>query len=536
MRSLFRRPIWLAAAALAAVACGGGEGGAAGGQADLPFSGGGKVAGSDVEEWSLLSVPREGGTVEARAADDPGRVLWTGATELPAARSIHLLEGPLLVLRTPGGTVHRYDPRSDELTRVGEVAPDAEWVARGRHGVFREGGGRLLQVGPDGAWRYELGTTALWAGPAADGAVAALVEGDDGAPSVWLVQRGASEPEARADSVLGEPVLVTAWGRRMAGPGPGGGTVRFVTVPSLSVSGEVALDGPLTALAASPSSHEVYAGVGGGSPRVVRVSRFALEARELADMEREVRALRPAVLGGFVLVHDGGDPLWVPLAGDTARRLESEWRDDLPLGTPDGRVLLAREEGLAIWDPDDGRSEPVEAPAGRWWGAARWNPAPPAVVSGRVEGERVGRGSDTVGPARAGERRGPTRRASPPADSLVPVEQDGPTRTPAAESAPPAAPDSADRGVEPGHYAVVAAARDVGGVRRLLRELVKAGYPTDVQRHRDDAGRLWYRGVVGPYESREEAEAAARQLRRERDVDPWVTEIRAGAGARDVFP
>ena len=39
---------------------------------------------------------------------------------------------------------------------------------------------------------------------------------------------------------------------------------------------------------------------------------------------------------------------------------------------------------------------------------------------------------------------------------------------------------------------------------------------------------MWYRALVGPYPVRERAEASARQLRRERDLDAWVIEVTAG--------
>lgn len=527
-----RRAAALAVALLAVAACGDGDGspGDAAGS-DPSFRGVSQVAGSDLEAWSLLAVPRDGGTVEARSVRDPARVIWTGETELPPVRSVHLLDGPQVVLRTPGGEVHRYDPRAEELTRLGEVGEEARWAARGRHGVFREPGGKLLHVGPEGAWRYEIDGRPVWSGPVVDAGVAVLVEREGAPPALWLVRRGSSRAENRADSVVRAPVLVTGWGRRLVGVGTDGTSLRFLAVPALTPSGRVALGSGVSALAASPSTHEIYAGVG-SPPHVVRVSRFALESRELVDTERAVEGIRPATLGAFLLVHDGGAPLWVPLDGEEARRLWGPWRDDLPMGTPDGRVLLVRDGRLALWTPTRDEAEPVDGPVDRWWGAVRWNPAPPAVVSDRVEGERVA-AADTG----RSDRAGPSG-AAPPPDSLVPER----VRPPEGAAGPdttgrPGGADSLPSGdVTSGYYAVVVAARDADGVRRLLARLSEGGYPTAVQRHRDDAGRLWYRGMVGPYDGREEAEATSRQLRSEHEVDPWVTEIRAGADARDVFP
>lgn len=527
------RLLWIAAALAAVAACGDGD---AGPGPELPFAGVSEVAGSDLEEWSLLAVPRDGGPAEARSVSDPGRVVWTGETTLPAANSLHLLEGPVLVLRTPSGEVHRYDPRTDELSQIGRAGEDAVWAASGRDGVLADPEGALLHVGPEGAWRYEVDGRPTWAAPVADGGVAVLVDRGDESPALWLVRRGTEGPAARSDVTVRAPALVTGWGRRMAAVSPGGETLRFVAVPSLSDAGEVALDGPVGALAASPSSHEIYAGVG-APPRVLRVSRFTSEVGTLVETDREIRALRSATLGSALLVDDGGEPLWVPVDGSGSRRLEGDWRADLPLVAPDGRVLLALDGGLALWDPAEGSgADPVDVPPGLWWAAVQWNPAPPSVVSDRVEAESVAAATDTEGEGAEGPP-----GARPPADSLVPEEE------PVAAGDPAGDEEDGERDVgeadsppagdlTPGFYAVVAAAREEDGVRRLLDRLSEAGYPTELQRHRDDAGQLWFRGLVGGYGSREEAEAAARQLSRERDVDPWVTEIRAGAEAREAFP
>ena len=100
--------------------------------------------------------------------------------------------------------------------------------------------------------------------------------------------------------------------------------------------------------------------------------------------------------------------------------------------------------------------------------------------------------------------------------------------------AAPSPPDTG-RGATPdlhpeaGIYAIVTSAQSISGVRTLLAGLAEAGYPTAIQRYLDDAGQVWYRGMVGPYPSRDAAESAARQLRRERSLKVWVTEIRPGS-------
>jgi hypothetical protein len=303
--------------------------------------------------------------------------------------------------------------------------------------------------------------------------------------------------------------------------------LRIVALPSLTPTDDIPLPGRASTVAASPSSHEIYVAVA-SPPRVVRVSRFTAEAEVMASVAEPLREIRPATLGGFLLAHGSGPPIWIPLEGGTSRRLEGVWRSDLPLGTPDGRVLLDTGEGLRVWDPEGGEAEPVSAPSDLWWAAVHWNPAPPAVVSGPVEGE------DVVPPQAPGREEGATGAApadSPSAPGAVAGGEEGPARPDAAAGDTAAVAGD----VPPGHYAVVAAAREDAGVRRLLERLAEAGYPTALQRHRDDAGQLWYRGMVGGYPSRREAEAAARQLRRERDLDVWITEVRVGSSPEEIF-
>lgn len=510
---------WLSvvlAAALAA-ACGGDGGTAPEGAGPPELEGSALEAEVVGRDWSLLAVPRDGGTVEARSVEDPSRVVWEGETELPAAAGIHLLDGPVVVVRTADGVVHRYDPRADELVRIGTVAAGSRWTSWDRYGVFADSAGSmLLEIGPEGSWRYELAAPPSWAVPVEGGRVAALVRSDPGS-SLWLVARGGSEPEARQEGGFAVPGLSTAWGRRLVLTGGDGSTLRFVTVSSLTGAGEATVRGAVSALAASPSSHEIYAGVA-DPPRLVRVNRFARQVDEMVSLPRPPREIRPAVLGDFLLVDDGGDPLMVALGGDAMRRVAGEWRADLPMGTPDGRVLLAREGELFSWDPGGGDdARPVDGPAGRWWGAVRWNPAPPPVVAESLEGERT-----AAGRARADSLRDSLARA------LDSVPARPPDTTPAADSARQEGPPA-------GYYAVVVAAREEDGVEEMVAGLRDAGYPTAVQTHEDDAGRTWYRGLVGPYRERSSAEAAARQLRREREMSVWITEVRAATPTEDIF-
>ncbi len=530
----------LVLAAVLGAACGGGTGGpTARSVGDTgALHGVSLVVGSEVSAWSLLEVPREGGKVTSRDVRDPTRVLWTGSTDLPASREVHALEGPLLVLRTAKGGVYRYDPTTDSLGRVGSIGSNARWSSWGAYGAYVDSAdGRVLEVGADGAWEFALSGEPRWASPVEDGALAVLRGGGAGTGSVWLVSRGDSTPSSRTSSGYAGPGLTTAWGKRLVLTSASGRAVRILAVPSLADAEDIDLGGTVSALAASPSSHDVYVALSDPA-RVVSVNRFSRASQVLARTDATLTALRAATLGQFLLGREGRQVAWIPLGGASPQAVEADWRDDLPLGTPAGTVLLARGDSLYSWTPET-RSPPVpvDAPADGWWAAVRWNPAPPPVRVAAAESTSAGGGApalDSSGTAVASDTgatsappRSPVASTRPPTGATAAAGAGTPpaTRTPP-DSGPAAAPDLHPAA---GIYAIVTSAQAISGVRKLLSQLAEAGSPTAIQRYLDDAGKVWYRGLVGPYPSRDAAESAARQLRRERSLKVWVTEIRPGS-------
>jgi hypothetical protein len=200
----------------------------------------------------------------------------------------------------------------------------------------------------------------------------------------------------------------------------------------------------------------------------------------------------------------------IPVGGNAAQRLSSVWRSDLPLGLPDGSVLVGSDAGVTVADPKAGSSTTLDEDGlERWWIPVPWSPASAPITTDRVAGEAVPADGAEAGDAAV--------------DPALPTERD--------EVAPglrdPRAAPADPSGVPPGFYAIVGSARQPEGMRSLISSLSDAGFATALQSYPDEAGRMWYRGLVGPYRTRSEAEAAARQLLRERRLEAWVTEIGA---------
>lgn len=477
-----------------------------------PLHGAALVVGSTIDQWSLLTIPQSGGTAEARDLSDLSRVVWKGETELPPSVEAHALPGGRVLLRAADGAVHTYDAPTDVLVRVGDVEPDARWAGDEAVGLYVSPDGSMLEVSRDGVWHYGLERDVSWAAPAEGGVLVLLEDGGEGG-TLWLLRRDQDQPVETGTASVEATGLVTAWGRRAVLVSAGRRGLVFLTVEPIEVAGEVDLSGPVLGMSRSPSSHEIYVALD-APPRLVAVNRFNFESRELAGLSRPDSSIRPTLFGEGILVREEGGALRIPAAGGTPRRTVSEWRSDLPIGLPEARVVTLSDGAIHVADLESGASGDVEgADADRWWVPVHWNPTT-AVTTDRLAGEVV--------------RTAPPEESEAEVDSTVLAD-----RMAAAPGLRDEAAPAAVAGPPPGFYAIVGSARQAEGIRSLVRSLQEAGFATQVQDVPDEAGRTWYRGLVGPYRSRSEAEAAARQLLRERRLEAWVTEIAAPGRARE---
>ena len=472
------------------------------------------VIGSWLEETGLLVLPRRGGRAEVRAAADPERVVWAGVQRLPTPESVYPFDARSIVVLTPGGQAYRYVPSDDLSEALGRVGTDLEWSAFGGSGTFWKRDA-IVAVHEGGVRSYEPARPVLWASPASEGTVVALVAGEN-STFLWLLE-SEDEPIAQRPLAVMPPGLVTGWGRSALFRSADGREIISVQLPELEVERRFEFRTPVTAFTVSASSHELYVARAGG--RVLAVARVGNGRRELASLETDVTELRAGVYGQQQLAFDGAVTYRISLVGDSPVRIEVDWRSDLPLGLPSGDVLASRGDTLLlarfVAQGSVARVERIEGPPRAWWLAVQWNPAAPVRLARADAGARE-----------AGE---PGDTAVSVAVELKAAEatgQDGElaeAEVPAADSlgfafAAPAA----------GYYAVAVASRTPAGVIELVGTLARSGYPTAIQRRRDDGGQMWYRALVGPYPARSGADAAARQLRRERSLDAWVTELTAG--------
>ncbi|MFW6088926.1 MAG: SPOR domain-containing protein [Gemmatimonadota bacterium] len=490
----------LAVASLTLVACGGDSPGEA---VDSERRVANLVVGSAAAEWGLLTIPRRGGAADLRPVVHPDSIVWNGATELPVVAGAWALDGASVVLLAEDGTVIRYDLPADEATELAELSDEARVSgASSSSVVFVDSAGRFVyEVGAEHAQGYSLPEPAAWAGPI-DGGIAVLVGGETS--RLRFVQRADTAGTVEIPDAGRPPALVTAWGRRVVVTGPSGRTVRIYAIEDEDrLIGEAEVDGTVRALGASPSSHEIYVALD-EPPTIERLSRFSLETHSLGSLPAAADLIRPGLFGGSLFVRTPEGLARFRIGQDGAAEFVGSWRSDLPLGLAgDLSIALVDDEARLVSVADTG-GVVLAGGAPRWWVAVRFNPTAPR------DGE-LREALDDLG----------TAAGAPDADDGA--SDGGEAEMPDIDRDEPAAASEGPAG----YYAIVTSARQRAGVVSLLESLSEAGYPTSIQSYPDEAGETWHRGLVGPFPSRARAEAAARQLLRERDLQAWVTEIGA---------
>ncbi len=267
---------------------------------------------------------------------------------------------------------------------------------------------------------------------------------------------------ARGQTPIRQPVpegelAVSRWSRLVAVAVDSGVLTLDPTDPSDRRFIEVA---PGTRLVRfSTSGHKIYAIAGDRDLFVI--DRFQHEIGTKLQLPDRVTALRTGPLGHRLLAYSAQEgSVWVVdlvrLRVETT--LPGSWGDDLPAIAPDGTILL-RRGGTLVAHAGEQLEEVTtgEAGAGDLWLVAQWDPRRPALELAR--------------------------------DEELAEEQAGKTI-----------------------FVQISSSRNAAWAQALADELVSAGMPATVL-PADSLDDL-YRVVMGPYSTREEAEANARRLDR----------------------
>jgi hypothetical protein len=246
-------------------------------------------------------------------------------------------------------------------------------------------------------------------------------------------------------------------------------------------------------LAFSPSGHRIYVALRDANALAV-VDRFTHRERPRVPLPAPAGAVRSDPWGSVLFVRPAGDAAtddltWVVgvAAGRVIGELHTRWSADLPTVSRSG-VLLDRE-GSAVVARDAHSLDSLGAVAGAardLWFLGAWAP------SGTAAALQEARARDATA-----RRPAPGPAAAPPAPA--PVAVDPKSLVPAPDTATPV-------------WAQISASQSEAASRALVAELVAAHQPARLIPPRSE-GDGW-RVVLGPFRTRDEAEAAGRALGR----------------------
>jgi cell division septation protein DedD len=459
----------------------------------------------------LLRVPRGGGRVTAAIYPRVDSVVWRSGDAAPALARVLAFDGEsgVLAVVDTAGRPARID------LRLGSVASAARAAYRG---LASSDGATIFGLAADGSVTRLSPTGDPWTlRVGGDGEVQELFPQRDGSVLAAGTRGGAGyvwrlRPPTRR---VGDSAVVAGAARALRP----GATDRVYFASAEGLVGvrsrdlqplrAVPLEGPLRAVAATPSGDRIYVALEGrGAVEVVDRFRDAVAAT--IELPGEARELRVDPLGRYVLARPArGDSAWVIAVG-TDRVLGTvpgQWRGDLPLVLPDGAIATATGADVTVHDGTTLRPRStIAGGAADFWHVVLWNGFRPRA-----------QGLDA--PVTFESRRRPDSAAADtaPTDSApAPVpDTAAPAPTPPPDTAAPRpprptvpSPGEVALSVAEAYTVQFAAAPSEGEARRMVRR-ARGERPLRVV-PATRSGRTVYRVVTGPFRSRAEAERVAR--------------------------
>lgn len=260
----------------------------------------------------------------------------------------------------------------------------------------------------------------------------------------------------------------------------------------------VELKGSPTVAAFSPSGHRLY--VARSRDDLVMLDRFTGDEMKTLKLPGTARALRVDRTGRWLLARPlEGDSIWVVdlVHWEVAATVQSTWAADLPLVAGSKSLIVRDGEDLVAWD----LLRAVPGPVARLRGAASdiyltvpWLPKGAEEVTVAA-----------VDPATTDSAaRDTTTAADPVAAPPATTEPTPPTTT------PPAAAPTGETGQR--LYLQVSASQNQDFAKALVDQLKGAGWAAQLLQPKGPEDP--YRVVIGPYRTREEADADGKRLGR----------------------
>lgn len=411
--------------------------------------------------------------------------------------------GRRLLYRDTSGAVVAFDLVSfHERT----VAPRGAFTALGADGALLavERSGAVIESQPWGtrAWPDTLGAGVrdVFAAPGArllavrnrSGDTLLTVARDGGVSSAIALPAAADRTASREGDAL---ALATDSG------------IVVIEVREQGAAWFVRLAGAPRAVVFSPSGHRLYVAQRGRDELTV-IDRYQRVERSAIPLPGPAGAIRPDPWGRALLIRPSGEEgsggeTWVVGVAEqrVLGRFQSEWDTDLPTVSPSG-VLLDRE-GDAVVSRDVRTLDSLGAvPDGSadYWFVGAWAP-PRTAATARQQARQT-----DAGAARAAAR--PPAPTDPRPAATRPPDRTTVAPPPPAVTPPVAAAPANATAI----WVQVSASASESASRGLTAELARSGHAARLVAPRS-AGDTW-RVLLGPYATRDAAEAAGRALGR----------------------
>ena len=323
----------------------------------------------------MLRIPRSGGAVRAYRYPQLDSAIWTSATNAAAPGRVLAFDADAgsLAYVDKNGLPGRIDLRSGNVgaaTRVKltSVSSSDGWSI---YGIAANGS--VTRLTPSGDWTFAPPKRARLVLPQQDGTL--LVLTDRGTDLGVIRLRPPDTEVTDSASVPDSPRILHAQVGDRVYFGIDSSLIA-VRSRSLQVSPALHLDHGVQAVAPTPSGDRLFVATDSSSTLTV-VDRYRDQVERSIELPGAVSALRMDPLGRYVLARSAkNDSAWVVAVG-TARVIGSvstEWRDDLPLVAPDGALLLAQGDDVAIVDGETLRSRSdVRGGARDFWHVIIWD-------------------------------------------------------------------------------------------------------------------------------------------------------------------
>jgi hypothetical protein len=413
---------------------------------------------------------------------DLDSVVWTANDAAPALDHV-------LGFDPEAGLVTARDARNHPLwfdLRTGSVTAPAKAEARDLRTidgstVYAAGtDGAVVRFTPTGNWSYKPPQPATEVFPQSNGTVVVLGERGTAA-TLWRMRPPANTllDTAKAERLssgvnvsLGDEVFF-ARQRELVG----------LRSRTLDFSQTIEFDRPIIAAAASPSGDRVYA-ITQSSHRVEVVDRYQNRVTSRIDLPGQPRALRVDAFGRYVLVRGPRDSVWIAAVGtdQVIATLSTPWADDLPFVAPDGAIAVRDGSDVVFRDVASGKElQRVAGGSSDFWYPFIWTGFRRRAVAAQ-----------------------PTPVARPDSDTVA-------TKPPStrAETTKAAAPTPAPDSNKLGFTVSFSALLDETQAREQAAKITVNGRAARVVTG-IVSGTTVYRVVLGPYQTRDEAEQAGR--------------------------